>query len=340
MNCSAIQSDFSSDSDSDNGSESSTKDGDDLSDDECGEDGEDPSDDECGASSFSNDDWNSQDILSKGGGNQVSDKESSNKVTGLGFFNNDIALPIQEEAESKDGKEEDFVVKTLPKEDFDSPTEAARSTHKRAPGLKEKSQMSGMGIIDIPLLRLVDNASQVFDQLRYEGVEVLKLNREKNWQSRILTVTAEIQFVGNGSFPVGLLWLKKFDRGKSYTLASIDKKGKGGMLFDGIEFITVTKDNHGLSRKQKKKFKDSITLALYSNNPGTKREVLFRCITKEDAFALSSGFQAILDHIKSEQKNTIKNLARERGQLKVITTTDSMQELGSTIPVESDQWEL
>ena len=305
MTCSAIQSDSSSDSDSDNGSESSTKDGDDLGDNECGK-----------RTSFSSDYHNSQDVLSDEDNSQDYDKESSNKVT---VFNNDAAPLIQAVADSKDGTEEDDASQTLL-------TEAAQSRHdiERATEINEK-------------INIIDNASQVFDRLRREGVEVLKLNREKNWQSRFLTITAETQFAGNASIPVGLLWLKRFDQGKPYTLASIDKKGKGGILFNGIESIAVTKDKNALNRKQKNgKFKDSITFALYSN----KREILFRCMTKEDAFALSLGFQAILDHIRSAQQKAIKKFARGRGQLKVITTSDSMQELDSTTPVESDQWEL
>lgn len=160
-----------------------------------------------------------------------------------------------------------------------------------------------------------ERTRQIFDRLKYSGIEVLKLNREKNWQLRFLTVTDEVlafeksAVAGVDSCPVGLLWVKKFDHGKQHTLASLGKNGKGGMLFNWIEHMSVTKDNNPLNRKQQKgKFKNSITLALYLNADGYKREVLFRCANKEDAFALSSGFQLMLDCMKkdglTEQQHT------------------------------------
>mmetsp|Transcript_8697 Transcript_8697/g.19527 ORF Transcript_8697/g.19527 Transcript_8697/m.19527 type:complete len:201 (+) Transcript_8697:2-604(+) len=197
-------------------------------------------------------------------------------------------------------------------------------------------------------------------KLSNEGMEVLKLNREKKWQSRFLTITKEVmhfkksddvRFSGIDSSPMGLLWLKKFDRSKQHTVASIDKNGKGGLLFTGIQYVSVMKDNHPLSRKQKKgKFKDSITFVLHTN--GSKREILFRCMSKEDAFALSAGFQAILDRIRdgisTNQKHGI-------GQLKKMTIDTDL--VGATpktplssakpfspkaiaSPIAEDRWEV
>lgn len=179
-----------------------------------------------------------------------------------------------------------------------------------------------------------ERTRQIFERLKYSGIEVLKLNREKNWQLRFLTVTDEVLAFeksavgGIDSCPVGLLWVKKFDHGKQHTLASLGKNGKGGMLFNWIEHMSVTKDNHPLNRKQKKgKFKNSITVALYLNADGYKREVLFRCANREDAFALSTGFQFMLDCMK---KDGLTDQQRTQSSL----TNTGVDSIGA------DRWEL
>ena len=114
------------------------------------------------------------------------------------------------------------------------------------------------------------------------------------------------RFMSFGQCPAGLLWLKNMNN--AHTTAgvlqssTIDKNGgKGGILFTDIQGVSVTNDKYTLSRKQKKgKFKDSITFGLNCNTNGMKRKVLFRCMTKEDVFALSAGFQAIIDRIDND----------------------------------------
>lgn len=179
-----------------------------------------------------------------------------------------------------------------------------------------------------------ERTRQIFDRLNHSAIEVLKLNREMNWQRRFLTVTDEVLAFektavgGIDSCPVGLLWVKKFDHGKHHTLASLGKNGKGGMLFKWIEHMSVTKDNYPLNRKQMKgKFKNSITLALYLNADGYKREMLFRCANSEDAFALSTGFQMMLDFMKKE------------GLTDQQCTQTSMTNTGVD-SFRTDQWEL
>ena len=204
-----------------------------------------------------------------------------------------------------------------------------------------------------------DAMSKILDRLSTEGIEVLKLNRERNWQPRFLTVTKEVmwfrktndvRFCGVDSYPRGLLWVKKFDQEKPHSISSINKNGQGGLLFSALDHISLMKDDHPLSRKQKKgKFKDSVTLVLHSCSGETKREILFRCVNKDDAFALSSVFQAILDRLGDDNlhSQTIK-----RGQLKVdVQTTESMgRHLNPKTPlalskafsprVNNDRWEL
>lgn len=201
-----------------------------------------------------------------------------------------------------------------------------------------------------------EEMSRILNRFRTEGVEVLKLNRERHWQSRFLTVTKEViwfrktsdvRFCGVDSYPRGLLWVKKFDQDKQHSLASINKNGQGGLLFSTIQYISLMKDNHPLSRKQKKgKFKDSITLVLHACSNGSKREILFRCMNKDDAFALSSTFQAILDRLGDDYLNS-KN-RREQPKVNVTTTevigrhpkTPLALSKAFSPRVNEDRWEL
>ncbi len=306
MSSSLIQSDSSSDIDSGNEGEG-------LSD-----------NDEDGSASSSSDDHHSQDA----------DKESLIEGTAP---SDDASLPKQEQTKSKDGKKEDnieelMIVHTLPSFETDAIlTEAALTEAARSSQVAGKREVSGNGQVKLPLASSPENTRRVFDRLRNGGIEVLKLNREKNWQPRFLTITVETMTLsGIDSFPAGLLWVKTFDQNKQHSLATIDKNGRGGILFYGIDHISVTKDNHALNRKQKKgKFKDSITLVLHSNKYGSLREILFRCLSNEDAFALSSGIQSIIDRIKLNKKGN-------KGQLKVITSGSAIE----PEPVQSDRWEL
>jgi hypothetical protein len=176
-----------------------------------------------------------------------------------------------------------------------------------------------------------EEMSKILERLSNEGIEVLKLNREKNWQPRFLTITKEVmwfrktndlRFRGIDSCPRGLLWVKRFDQDKEHSISSINKNGQGGVLFSAIQYISLMKDKHSLSRKQKKgKFKDSVTLVLHACSNESKREIMFRCMNKDDAFALSSAFQAILDRLDNDNLNQKSRI----GQLKVdVKTMESM----------------
>lgn len=130
-------------------------------------------------------------------------------------------------------------------------------------------------------------------RLGEEGMEVLKLNRERKWQPRFLTITKEVAWFKKSDdirynkidcCPQGLLWVKKFNGHSSeHSIESIGKNGKGGIMFSAIKSVSVTTDHFGLSKKQKKsKFKDSFTFVLRADFDGAKRDILFRCCNKDD----------------------------------------------------------
>jgi len=92
-------------------------------------------------------------------------------------------------------------------------------------------------------------------QLATDGVEVLKLNRRKQWQARYFTVSREqIALVAHEAksksgdvtqCPKALLWLKKFNaKSGGYGITTIDKNGHGGMLLVDLADVPGTRE-HG-----------------------------------------------------------------------------------------------
>ena len=201
----------------------------------------------------------------------------------------------------------------------------------------EKSEELNSAIISYPPVLSPRGAElrceamkQLLTRLGEEGMEVLKLNRERRWQPRVLTITKEVAWFKKSDdirynkidcCPQGLLWVKKFNgHSKEHSVTSVGKQGKGGIIFTRVKAVSVTTDNFGLSKKQKKgKFKDSFTFVLHAEFEGTKRDILFRCCNKEDICTLSAGFQAIIDRIKNETLVVPKQLTSLHDKLPMTT---------------------
>ncbi len=205
-----------------------------------------------------------------------------------------------------------------------------------------------------------DALNVFFERINESGMEVLKLNREKKWQQRFLTITKEVLWFkkneNNGridSCPRGLLWVKN-THSKERSVDNIGKNGRGGVLFANIESVSVTKDDFPLNRKQKRgKFKDSYTFVLHSNVNGSCRDILFRCEMKEDVCILSAGFHEILDRIKNDK---MMNLTQIREPLLPLSTnandrirtplqsptaaTKAFSPKAAAGPAVNDRWEV
>lgn len=144
--------------------------------------------------------------------------------------------------------------------------------------------------------------------LKSRGLEVLKLNSSSKWELRFLTVTKEIAWLERSSagdsgdrmhVPQGLLWMKKFSsKPKDQSVSSIDKQGKGGMLFPKIISAAITSSNDNNIPIPKKfkvgKFNSPMIVTLIGCNPdGSSRTILFSFISKEDAKLFCSGCNLI-----------------------------------------------
>lgn len=142
-------------------------------------------------------------------------------------------------------------------------------------------------------------------KLLHDGMEVLKLNSDKIWQTRYLTVSKEVTRLANESddaaggessnFPKALLWVKKFPSSKDQSVNGIEKNGKGGILFSHVARVEELTGRHiPVSKKQLQgKFKDSVIVMLKSNEEGGSKTVYFRCGTRQEALVLCAGCNMI-----------------------------------------------
>lgn len=153
-------------------------------------------------------------------------------------------------------------------------------------------------------------------QLANVGVEVLKLNRRKQWQVRYFTVSKEqIALIAHeansksgaevAQCPKALLWLKKFNpKGGGYSLANIDKSGHGGMLLVDLKDIHVSNKQdmeNPFPKKMADKFKDSVLVTLEYQFNNEKRRIEFRCKDNDEAQFLCTCMRVIRDLLKREQ---------------------------------------
>uniref|UniRef100_A0A7S4MCG9 Uncharacterized protein n=1 Tax=Odontella aurita TaxID=265563 RepID=A0A7S4MCG9_9STRA len=173
-------------------------------------------------------------------------------------------------------------------------------------------------------------------RLRNDGMEVLKLNRDKKWQPRFLTVSKEVTWLNHerdagagmsggdrGFCPQGILWMKKFNsRSREHSVASIDRQGKGGMLLSHLRKIMVTPGSVSEYPLGKKlvlgKFRDSVVVVLHEEHAGTARSVVIRCVSAEAAEFLRTGCNAIIDVLQRDgisKKNAIKKIGMAQNQV-------------------------
>ena len=149
--------------------------------------------------------------------------------------------------------------------------------------------------------------------LKLNGMEVLKLNRDKKWQTRFLVVSREVLWLNaeevnghsgdRGQCPLGILWTKRFNAGKDYSITVIDRQGRGGMHFDQLTKVSASgRSNlgHALSKKQQEKFKDSVAISVDFIQNGSPKCVVLLCRTTDEAHFLCTGLRVVMDVLKRE----------------------------------------
>jgi hypothetical protein len=129
------------------------------------------------------------------------------------------------------------------------------------------------------------------------GIEVLKLNRRKVWQTRVLTVSSEklrLQDTGEISeYHKALLWLKRFQPNQPHNV-EITSEGRGGVEFAKIQGATLEKSK-SKPPKSFPKFKESVQLDLQYEAEGRARSLALRFKTQADAIFFANSIEAVSD---------------------------------------------
>lgn len=136
----------------------------------------------------------------------------------------------------------------------------------------------------------------------------MKLNRDSKWQTRYLTVSKEGSWLKNASSlegdacfcPLALLWVKKLTSTNDHSVTSIDKQGRGGIIFAHLSNVKVEKELaklFPLTKRQNDKFRDSIVLRIHSDGGGKSTATTLRC-TRGAAENIVLGCSAIIDVLR------------------------------------------
>lgn len=158
-------------------------------------------------------------------------------------------------------------------------------------------------------------------QIKNSPLEVLKINRDNKWQARHLTVSKEGTWLNQSSkkdacfCPLGLLWVKKFNKSNGHSIASIDKQGRGGILF--VHMARVQMEKHLLnqyppSNRQVEKFQQPVVIRLYSNGRGNSSHVTLLC-SRVAAETIIAGCSAITETLKRNNSQHQKNAQLKQG---------------------------
>lgn len=186
-------------------------------------------------------------------------------------------------------------------------------------------------------------------RIKHMAVEVLKLNRDNKWQTRYLTVSKEGTWLKNNAksdacfCPLGLLWVKKFNKSREHSVLTIDKQGRGGMLLANLIQVSMGEDskdisNSVLTKNQMKKFHDSCIVKLQ----GQSSFVTLRC-ERNDADAILIGCNAIIDVLRgsnnSSSASSAGSVMRPQSSLSMNGARSVVSHALSKTYVANDLWE-
>jgi len=188
-------------------------------------------------------------------------------------------------------------------------------------------------------------------RLKNQGMGVMKMNHNKKWQDRVLTVSKEVNYLSQDKdsifsdllpCPQGLLWAKKFNtKTREHSVSDIDKTGKGGMLLQSLQGASLGNvADYPLARKQLQgEFKDSVVVVLHaaeSGYPGNLRDIVLRCKSMEEATFLCSGCKAIAEILYRDAEAKVVKGSSVAGQGSPIPKVLSPSTLNGT----DTKWEM
>lgn len=182
-------------------------------------------------------------------------------------------------------------------------------------------------------------------KIKNSPFEVLKLNRENKWQTRFLTVSKEGTWLRNGKdmsngdacfCPLALLWVKKLTRSNDFSVTTIDKQGKGGIIFAHLAEVKV--DNEWtnqlpLPKKISQKYSDSVTIRIFSDGDGKTNVTTLRC-SRGTADNILLGCSAIIEvlrggsRMKSRSQRTTDDKNMHKSSSEQYVNQQNKQQIG------------
>lgn len=176
--------------------------------------------------------------------------------------------------------------------------------------LLPSQQHTSVNSVPFSLVNSSNNNKQALERFCQgvkSGMAILKLNRDKKWHLRFLTVSQEGSWLNNGDeardngyFPLGLLWVKKMNKHRGHSISSIDADGRGGLLLADIVRIEECNDiaeKFPLTKKQLRDYPDSVAVRLQVDHKGQTRYVTFRC-SKAASTVIITGCQSAIAFFK------------------------------------------
>lgn len=152
--------------------------------------------------------------------------------------------------------------------------------------------------------------------LKSKGVEVLKLNRKRQWQLRYPTVSREIVWLNTeeagdiGQCPKALVWLKRFNSapGMSYSASSIRKEGRGGLFFSDLQNVELVQEaDRKIPWYMKKKFPQFAGASVKYSFEGGERTLLFCFRSKREAELFCTAMKIMKEVVRFEANKEFKD---------------------------------
>ena len=169
----------------------------------------------------------------------------------------------------------------------------------------------------------------------------MKLNRENKWQTRFLTVSKEGTWLRNGKdmsngdacfCPLALLWVKKLTRSNDFSVTTIDKQGKGGIIFAHLAEVKVDNEwtnQFPLPKKLSQKYSDSVTIRIFSDGDGKTNVTTLRC-SRGTADNILLGCSAIIEVLRggSRMKRTTDDKNMHKSSSEQYVNQQNQQQIG------------
>lgn len=132
--------------------------------------------------------------------------------------------------------------------------------------------------------------------------------------------------------PLALLWVKKLTRSNDFSVTTIDKQGKGGIIFAHLAEVKVDNEwtnQFPLPKKISQKYSDSVTIRIFSDGDGKTNVTTLRC-SRGTADNILLGCSAIIEVLRggSRMKRTTDDKNMHKSSSEQYVNQQNKQQIG------------